>query len=542
MRIKSVHLTNYKRFSDLSVSGIPASCRLVVLIGPNGSGKSSLFDAFLLKSWVQKRNQVISRDSAYEGYYSRNSSDPDTTAEIANTIDIEFHDRDDIMQLDWAAAFNIRSPYRNEADFRLQSIEPVPSSQETIRFPRIIDADQSVSDNYKRLTWRRQSDLDSDVPDNVTMGQYRKEFLAPLQTAMTRLFTDPDLLLQDFGGFKDAGIFRFSKGEANNFHYKNLSAGEKAAFDLLLDLFVKRNEYDDAIYCIDEPEAHIASALQGPLLDNMMGLVPETSQLWIATHSVGFVRRAYELMKSDDNVAFLDFTGHNYDKTVAIQPSVPNRSFWQTTYQVALGDLADLVTPTNIIICEGNRSEASKGFDAECYNNLFADSHPDALFVSYGSANEVSGSQNLIAVLEAVAKGVAVWRLIDRDNMTPDERNSTIDSGVRVLRRRELENYLYAPEVLANFLRIQGKQELIDTVLTKREELLAASPMPDDTKTISQNLLELIRSTTHIADLGKTRRGFALTYLVPAPKETPSVFCELEEDVFPKDNSSHLGL
>ena len=50
MRIRSVRLTNYKRFTDLSIEGIPSSARLVVLIGPNGTGKSSLFDAFLLKS------------------------------------------------------------------------------------------------------------------------------------------------------------------------------------------------------------------------------------------------------------------------------------------------------------------------------------------------------------------------------------------------------------------------------------------------------------------------------------------------------------
>ena len=56
MRITSVHLKNYKRFTDLQIKNIPQSVRLVVLVGPNGSGKSSVFDAFLLKSHSQINN------------------------------------------------------------------------------------------------------------------------------------------------------------------------------------------------------------------------------------------------------------------------------------------------------------------------------------------------------------------------------------------------------------------------------------------------------------------------------------------------------
>ena len=50
MRIKSVRLRNYKRFTDLTIADIPAAARLVVLVGPNGTGKSSVFDSFLLKA------------------------------------------------------------------------------------------------------------------------------------------------------------------------------------------------------------------------------------------------------------------------------------------------------------------------------------------------------------------------------------------------------------------------------------------------------------------------------------------------------------
>jgi AAA15 family ATPase/GTPase len=46
MRVQDVHLKNFKRFSDLTISDLPAQTRLVVMAGPNGTGKSSVFDGF----------------------------------------------------------------------------------------------------------------------------------------------------------------------------------------------------------------------------------------------------------------------------------------------------------------------------------------------------------------------------------------------------------------------------------------------------------------------------------------------------------------
>lgn len=140
-----------------------------------------------------------------------------------------------------------------------------------------------------------------------------------------------------------------------------------------------------------------------------------------------------------------------------------------------------------------------------------------------------------MSVLGAVAKGITVWRLIDRDDMDPDERTATIQDGVCVLRRRELENYLYDPEVLRTFLRRNEKQDLVDDILNKRQELLASAAMPDNVEAITQELFQYIKTKTSMASLGRQRRRFALSQLVPALRETPSVFQELREDVFPQE-------
>jgi hypothetical protein len=77
---------------------------------------------------------------------------------------------------------------------------------------------------------------------------------------MSRVFGD--LVLSGPGDPLQQGSFFFEKGNSKNFHYKNLSGGEKAAFDIILDVIVKRVAYDDTVYCLDEPEAHMHTRLQ----------------------------------------------------------------------------------------------------------------------------------------------------------------------------------------------------------------------------------------------------------------------------------------
>ena len=66
-------LKNYKRFTDLHITEIPQSARLVVLVGPNGSGKSSVFDAFLLKANAAISNTNLWR-GGYEGYLLKDAT------------------------------------------------------------------------------------------------------------------------------------------------------------------------------------------------------------------------------------------------------------------------------------------------------------------------------------------------------------------------------------------------------------------------------------------------------------------------------------
>ena len=527
MRIQNVHLNDYKRFTALSIIGLPEAARLVVLVGPNGSGKSSVFDSFLLKAKAAVANYQL--QGATEQYYEK-VAQARTMDEIARRVQIDFHGPGEV---DLKTAFQVRSAYRNEADFTISHLQASTREEAGPRLARIIDVDSAVSANYAQVAWKGLQDLFHSASPNVTIGDYRESALGDLHAAMRSLFSDPALLLQDFGAVQ-SGAFRFAKGSVGDFHYKNLSGGEKAAFDILLDVFVKRHETDEAVYCIDEPELHVATGLQGELIAAILNLLPESAQLWIATHSIGIVREAYRLQQErPGTVAFLDFSDRNFDEAVTIKPSIPNRAFWANIYRIALDDLASLVAPRRIVLCEGSADQHVRGFDAKCYNRLFADEFPETLFVSRGGAGQVVHAEHLVAILQAVAEGTEVGRLIDRDDMTDDERDRKIGEGIRVLGRRELEEYLYDADVLRTFMEANGCDEpVVAEVLNARVAAMTRQRGSARVKGVSNSLLDTIRKTTELPNLGNSREEFALQFLVPALRETPSVFAELREDVF----------
>ena len=365
--------------------------------------------------------------------------------------------------------------------------------------------------------------------DDKSLGSFRSEALGEIQTALRNLFENPSLSLQDLGAGIDSGTFRFSKGSVEDFHYKNLSGGEKAAFDLLLDVFVKRSEYQDAIYCIDEPESHVASAIHGRLLEALLDLIPTESQLWIATHSTGFVRKALQLSRQDGNVAFLDFTDHDFDSPVNLTPTTPSQTFFRKMYDVLQDDLAGLIAPSNIVLCEGNENT-----DSKIYNSVFGQSHPDTLFVSRGGSNDVEKS-GIISVLDAIVPSVRVWRLIDRDDMSDQTREEKISEGIHVLRRREIENYLWDEAVIRKALENNGvaDNEINNALATYP----FSNPSEDDMKSGTQQreLFQKIRDANGASRLGRNRREFASDHLAPALRQTEQVYRELLQDVFPAD-------
>ena len=93
----------------------------------------------------------------------------------------------------------------------------------------MIDTDSAVSQNYQRLASAAFEDAFDRMDGTQTLKQFREGAIGEIGGAVSRLF--PNLRLETLGNPLEDGTFRFTKGIAKDFSYKNLSGGEKAAFD-----------------------------------------------------------------------------------------------------------------------------------------------------------------------------------------------------------------------------------------------------------------------------------------------------------------------
>ena len=511
MKIASIHLQNFKRFTDLKIKNIPPTAKLVVLIGPNGCGKSSIFDA-LHYSYGRRP----SRRSSDNDYYSKIS----TQGPLASGMNIEFHNASQ-SDPDIGKAIYVRTAHRNTPVINVESIQRMPSAIQEARFGSMIENDSAASGNYQRLISNALERAFRREDREITLRQFQKETLGEIQEAMKRLF--PDLVLNSLGNPLSDTSFTFDKGTSSNFLYKNLSGGEKSAFDLLLDIFVKRVEYDDTVFCIDEPEAHMNPRLQGALLEELFRLMNDKSQLWIATHAIGMMRKALQLYEEHrEEIVFLDFSDGDFDsqEVVIIEPRIPDRRFWEQTHEIALDDLAALIVPDQIVICEGEHGD--KGFDAECYNRIFSEEFPNTKFISGGGKRDL---RNYISVIDAVAKGVTVFGLRDLDQASSGEVSDSQQEGIKVLERGQIEDYLLADDVLQALC--QGNEHCEG----KADELIALRDITSNIKEAAEKIRrKIIDWGGH--GIGETREGFLRDTIAPRIKPGIPTYDELKQIIF----------
>ena len=508
MKIASIHLQNFKRFTDLKIQNIPPTAKLVVLLGPNGFGKSSVFDALHDKSYEYRRLG----HSGNADYYSKIP----TQSRRSDQIDIKFHNS---VQSDIEKAIYVRTAYRNDPVIDVESIQRMPSAIRETRFSSMIENDAAATSNYQRLASNALERAFRRENREKSLGTFQDETLGEIQAAMRRLF--PDLMLNSLGNPLSDRSFTFDKGTSSNFLYKNLSGGEKSAFDLLFDIFVKRVEYDDTVFCIDEPEAHMNPRLQGDLLEELFQLMNDKSQLWIATHAIGMMRKALRLYEQyGEQVVFLDFSDGNFDESEVIKPRKPDRRFWEQTHKIALDDLAALVAPDQIVICEGENAE--KGFDAECYNQIFAEEFPNTKFVSGRGKKEL---RNYISVVGAVVEGAKVFGLRDLDQASSGEVSDSQQEGIKVLERGQIEDYLLADDVLHVLCQdnehCKGK---VDELIELRDN---APHIKDAANKIRQKII-----VWRMSGVGETREGFLRDTISKLIKPGMPTYDELRQIIF----------
>lgn len=531
VRLKRIKITDFKRFTDLTIEEIPESAKLIMLTGPNGSGKSSFFDA--LYTWHRYNWRQEPRWDV--GYHRKVSSAKQNAWQ--DDVAVEFHNEAPPEKRERKKAFYFRSAYRNDPEFEINRLNRTPDLVEEVRLNRMIDNDAAVSKNYQRMASQGLEDIYENETPDLTIGEFRQKTIGEVRDAMLRIF--PTLELNSLGNPLTTGTFKFTKGASSGFLFKNLSGGEKAVFDLILDLVIARREYDRTVFCIDEPESHMNTKLQAELLGVLYDLTPDGCQFVLATHSIGMMRRARDIeMASPGSVCFLDFGDRDFDSPATIEPAVPNRAFWQRAYEVALDDLASLIAPSRVVICEGAALGITSGrnvaHDARCYNIIFENEFPETRFVSAGSASEVESDRLGIAeAIRSLIDGLQIIRIIDRDDRSDSEVAELVDKDVRVLKRRNIESYLFDDEVIRALADKVGKPEKAASLLEKKAELLAASDgPPDDLKRIRGPLYNFCKAELGLTACGNTAEAFMRDTLAPLIRPSMALYDSLKGEIF----------
>lgn len=453
MRIKTVRLTKFKRFDDLTIDLGDQPAKVVALVGPNGCGKSSVFDAFeqLLQNHVGV-NTVME-----PWFYSKSWFDVENPVQnfnkheaiVAAAVgDTPFNQK----------SFYVRSAYRFTPRLQISAIQskgdPITDSQRPGSSSAL---DQRLQNNYERLHGRLVASF---YEGKKTGDVVRNELVGDINTRLGKVL---DIRISNLGEVVSGkGQLYFEKGSSKDFPYENLSAGEKEVVDLIIDLEVKRHSFDDTVFCIDEPELHLNTAIQRKLLTQLADLIPDNCQLWVATHSIGFLRALQQDLAEESQV--LDFSEKEYFQGEhVIRPMKPTRANWKRIFGTALEDLTGLLAPEKIIYCEGRPDPApngdEQGLDAIIYNQVFESTHPEALFISSGGGGEmIKHSALAMKVLGKAFSDVELFLLKDLDQNTPADRQAFLAAAPenRMLRRLEIENYLFDAELLSAYCQANG--------------------------------------------------------------------------------------
>ena len=526
MRIKSIHIENFKRFTDLYIEGIPSTAKLVVVVGPNGCGKSSLFDAFL--DWHGRfAGWGYSGD---EPYYRK---DAQKSFGWGSNVTLHLYDNPTLGR----NSLYVRTAYRNEPDFSVHEITNPAEPATLFQGRRLIDLDMTVSDNYRRVVYETTAGVYDEENDEKKVKVLREELIGQIRESMHSVFEG--LVLNNIRNPLDTegsyGSFSFAKGSSKSYHYKNLSGGEKAAFDLLLDIHLKRRYFTDAIYCIDEIETHLHTGIQGRVLLELAKVLPDNSQLWVTTHSLGVLRAAQQMeIGRPGSVSIIDFEGVDLDVPSVIRPTTLNRVSWEKMLSITLDDLSARIAPEFIVVCEGSSiGNRRKNFDATVYEQVLGTQEPGIVFVSGGSSQQVTDTGNSVReILERILPQTTIVPLSDRDDKTPQE---IADFEGIVLSERNLESYLLADEVIEALVRQEGKDHLLSDAIKVKTDAIASSVSrgnpADDLKSAAGDIHVGLRRLLELQQAGNDKEAFMRYTMAPLIVPGTRTYQKLKADI-----------
>ena len=472
MKISKVRIQEFKRFKDLTIDLGDSPKKVIALVGPNGCGKSSVLDAFIaLGPSLGAHIGADPYGSVKDNFFRSNNKNFYELIDIDFVVDGTVYRKNELHNIEkyknsLNSLFSFRSPYRYNNDLNIKEIRAVnPIEENRYGASYSVSIDEKIEENYRRLlayfnSYRDDNDLKPSEAWKYVVDQLNNSIKNCL-----------DLEIVSMGEVEGGnGTLFFKKSDSDvKFSFNSLSSGEKEVVDILLDLFLRKEKYKGSIYLIDEPELHINTCIQRNLMKEINNLIDDEDQIWITTHSIGFLRALQTDFIGDSQIIKFHKDINLSDK-IELKPIDKNYNEWKEIFETALDDLTGLIAPKRIIYCEGRaelKDSYEKGLDAKVLNNIFNKKYPDTLFVSSGGNTELDyRSRIAIAILGKVFKDLEIWVFKDRDiasggNVSEFDRQEYLDgqeNSFRVMKRWEIENYLFDKEILKAYCDKNGHQ------------------------------------------------------------------------------------
>lgn len=212
-------------------------------------------------------------------------------------------------------------------------------------------------------------------------------------------------------------------------------------------------------------------------------------------------------------------------------------------YELVFGDFAKLMLPKKIVFCEGDSNgKTRKDFDKTIFNTIFSDTHPETFFISGGSCNDIENIEKTHGeIIRTILKNSKVIKFVDRDDCSQREVSDLKEKGIRVLKERNLESYLFDNEVLKKLCDSVGKSTEYDECVREKEAALAASitrgNAPDDYKSARGDIYNALKKRLLLSQCGNTADSFIIDTLTPLITSDMDVYKRLETEIFGDENN-----
>lgn len=468
MKIGKIRIKDgYKRFHDLTIDLGDNPKRIIALVGPNGCGKSSVFDAMLYHA--NAHHPLGNTRGKDHNYHSMTGATTIDHKVVEMVIDgSTFRELFDRRRSEGShtSIFSFRSPYRYNADLKVKAVKATAEIRlNSFGASSCADIDQKMEENYRRLNAYYNKTMHD---ENLRPSEAKERIIGELNKSISNCL---DMTIDDLGNIESGrGTLYFRKDDQpTSFEFNVLSSGEKEVVDIILDLFLRKEAYTDTIFLIDEPELHINTSIQRNLLVEIDRLIGDNCQIWISTHSIGFLRALQTELRESCSVVEFEKDGNYASATRTLTPMKPNFQAWQKLFSVPLDDLASLVCPKRIIYCEGRDAPGAngreRGLDAQFFNAVFSSKYPDTQFVSSGGNTELDQRSAIaVSILSKALQDLVVFVLKDRDAgsgsyMDLTKRDEYLDlneANHRMLIRLEIENYAFDKEVVRAYCVANG--------------------------------------------------------------------------------------